>query len=650
MTHNPPKTLAVLAAPIATTLLLGLLTTWAWRTQINLHRTAEARHTADVCYQASRRVQVLVDFALKAVRLHAREFSLVSPSTLTPQQLRDFSAVLLRELPGCQAVRLFNQGNELWRSPPPDGASPRVPAELLRAASSGDSVKLSPPIKPADGATVILAALPLKRGSGQEVMVMELDSARMIGSGFRENIRSEFTFKLQDGATTLFRFPDLPSPEALGPGATELRHFPVANRTWSLTIEPRAGERASVSKAATLTTPLLGYFLSLCVGLLVHLLYRRMTMYRAARDQALTEVEQRKAAQRALRDAETRYHGVFDSATDGLLVLDDAGQIMEANPQACDMSGHEAGGLAGRSMQVLFDNDRRGIGVLDDFLRQVKSFGAARLEAAVKRGDGSVLNVEIRGTTLKYDGAPRLLAILTDVSDLKQAVERHTQLSRKVLMTQEEERRRISRDLHDELGQILTALHLELDWIREESTSAPDELQESFGNAAGMVESAAEELRRICRGLRPPLLDDLGLEPAIRLLIEEEQGRTGLEADVAIQLDDSDHAIAPDVALCVYRVLQESLHNIRRHASASSVSISLSCSDSELCLSVYDDGVGFDMGKKREDRSGSGFGIAGMRERAFLIHGTLDVRSEPHQGTRVTLRAPLDGAGKEMSE
>jgi PAS domain S-box-containing protein len=393
-------------------------------------------------------------------------------------------------------------------------------------------------------------------------------------------------------------------------------------------------------------TPLLGYFLSTCVGVLVYLLYSRMAMFRTMRDQALSEVQEREAAQRALREAETRYHGVFDSATDGLLVLDEAGRILEANPQTCYMSGYEAGGLTGRSMRELFRADRRGIGVLDDFLRQVKSFGAAGLEATITRGDGSALDVEIRGTTLKYDGAPRLLAILTDVTDLRHAVERHTLLSRKVLMTQEEERRRISRELHDELGQILTALHLEVDWIREESTSAPAKLQEAFGNAAKMVESAAEELRRICRGLRPPLLDDLGLEPAIRLLIEEEQGRTGL--DVTVQLDEAEHAIAPDVALCVYRVLQESLNNIRRHASASSVNISLSCSDSELCLSVYDDGVGFEMGKKHEDRSG--FGIAGMRERAFLIHGALDVRSEPYQGTRVTLRAPLGGAGKETSE
>ena len=131
-----------------------------------------------------------------------------------------------------------------------------------------------------------------------------------------------------------------------------------------------------------LAVPLLGYLLSIGMGVVVHLLFGRMVMYRAERDQAVTEVEERKAAQRALRVAESRYHRVFDSATDGLLVLGDDGLIQEANSRACYMSGYEAGELVGRSLGEIF-NSGVGIEILDDFLRQVRSFGAAQLEATV---------------------------------------------------------------------------------------------------------------------------------------------------------------------------------------------------------------------------------------------------------------------------
>jgi signal transduction histidine kinase len=166
------------------------------------------------------------------------------------------------------------------------------------------------------------------------------------------------------------------------------------------------------------------------------------------------------------------------------------------------------------------------------------------------------------------------------------------------------------------------------------------------GRAVELVETAADELRRICKGLRPPLLDDLGLEPAAHLLAREFEDRTGLAMDFEVNLDDAPAPLSKEVSLCTYRIFQEALNNISRHSSAKSVDVTLAAKPSELLLSVYDDGQGFDTSELAGAR---GCGIAGMRERASLVGGHVEIRSAPSQGTRVVLRVPLDQGPREIA-
>lgn len=215
------------------------------------------------------------------------------------------------------------------------------------------------------------------------------------------------------------------------------------------------------------------------------------------------------------------------------------------------------------------------------------------------------------------------------------AQDRQALLSRKVLIAQEEERARVSRELHDELGQTLTAIRLEMGWL-EKRISADEEESDVFRNTARLVEQAADDLRRICRGLRPPLLDDLGLEPAVRLLVEEFSERTGLPAELDLDLEEEEVHPRQEVALCLYRILQESLNNIGRHAQANRVRVSLKAEQEGLLLSVTDDGVGFDPSERRPDQ---GCGLAGMRERATLVGGTVEISSSRGEGTTVIFRA-----------
>jgi two-component system sensor histidine kinase UhpB len=208
------------------------------------------------------------------------------------------------------------------------------------------------------------------------------------------------------------------------------------------------------------------------------------------------------------------------------------------------------------------------------------------------------------------------------------------------LAAQEEERARVARDLHDEVNQSLTALLLRLEAAR---VKAPAELANELAETKALANQAMEELLQLARQLRPTALDDLGLKAALAGHVEELRKQAGIEASLEAQGDFSD--LPADVQLVVYRVAQESLSNAVRHSGAETVTVGLlrerspSGEGDGVELSVGDDGSGFTF-----DQATRGLGIAGMRERAMLVGGEVQVESRPNVGTRVTLRVPLQPA------
>jgi two-component system sensor histidine kinase UhpB len=237
-------------------------------------------------------------------------------------------------------------------------------------------------------------------------------------------------------------------------------------------------------------------------------------------------------------------------------------------------------------------------------------------------------------------------ALRSSVEERKRAMARLATLSRKVLAAQEQERERLSRELHDELGQLLTALRLEMGWLQKQITRATGEDGGMFDNTITLAESATDELRRICKGLRPPLLDDLGLEPALRQLVAEFEERADVAVDLQIRIGDEKRLRGfPEVALCAYRIVQESLTNVRRHSEARNVRVTLILTGPLLAAEVVDDGVGFEAGDLGAMR---GWGLEGMRERAALVGGELAVESDGGGGTAVRFRVKLEGLDEEV--
>jgi len=207
---------------------------------------------------------------------------------------------------------------------------------------------------------------------------------------------------------------------------------------------------------------------------------------------------------------------------------------------------------------------------------------------------------------------------------------------RRALAAQENERRRLARELHDEIGQTLTGVVLQLEALQR---AAPDKLQAAIVEAQETARSGVEDMREIARGLRPQALDEFGLRSALVSLASQVSDRSGVR--VRPQLTEQLPALAHEQDLAIYRVAQESLTNVARHADARHVELSLTATDAGAVeLHVRDDGRGI----AAHEANGAGSGLAGMRERALLIGGRLTIRAGDGGGTEVQLTVPVGEA------
>ncbi len=208
---------------------------------------------------------------------------------------------------------------------------------------------------------------------------------------------------------------------------------------------------------------------------------------------------------------------------------------------------------------------------------------------------------------------------------------------RLVLRAQEEERKRVARDLHDEVNQALTAILLRLEAV---SQSAPADLADELAEAMALASRAMDELLGLARQLRPAALDDLGLAAALDSQVRRFSEQTGIRAELTTSGEPDD--LSDDAQLVVYRVAQEALSNAARHADATRVAVDLDALDHGVELRVRDDGCGFDSAASLDvkDAERRGLGLDGMAERARMVGGDVSVRSVAGAGTTVTLRVP----------
>ena len=326
------------------------------------------------------------------------------------------------------------------------------------------------------------------------------------------------------------------------------------------------------------------------------------------------------------------YRAVFESAPDGIVVVDDKGRIVEVNPCLLTQFGYTAEELIGEPVETLVPESGRAAHERHRARFQAEPVPrpmGVGLVLVGRRKDGSGFPVEISLSPWKTNDGDFVIGVIRDETERSQL----RAFGQEALRAAEEERRRISRELHDDTAQRLAALlvHLRLvalEEVGERRATLMQELREG-------LQEAAEGVRRIARGLRPPALEDAGvvaaLQAHIRDLFENQTMRTAFDAGAVDQL------LSEDGKLVLYRVVQEALSNVVRHSAATMVNVAIHAEGSEVVAVVEDDGDGFD-GRKVGD--GAGLGLLGMKERAASAGGSVQVDSAPGGGTRVRLSIP----------
>jgi two-component system sensor histidine kinase DegS len=344
-----------------------------------------------------------------------------------------------------------------------------------------------------------------------------------------------------------------------------------------------------------------------------------------------------------VRASEQRYRDLFENANDAIFAHDSEGRIFAANLACSRLSGYSKAELMGMNVRQLFPAAEMGRA---EALEQLSSLqgenGRNRLELRLLKKGGSEITVELASTPIGDEGHEvGVQHIAHDITEQRQAQESLGYYVRQITRAQEDERLRLSRDLHDETTQSILLISQRLDNL----VSSPrwhlgEDAKVYVSDVRELTLQTLSDLRRLSEALRPRILDDLGLVPALGWLADELARQTGVEA--RLEVDGVERDLPHDQQVLLFRIAQEALANVRRHSGATRAVVSIQFLEGRTRLTVRDDGRGFAVPARLSDLAGTGkLGILGMYERARLLRGKLSIQSEPEKGTTVAVEAPV---------
>ena len=357
----------------------------------------------------------------------------------------------------------------------------------------------------------------------------------------------------------------------------------------------------------------------------------------------LRDVTERVRAEELLARSEARLRSILDSAMDAIITVDDKQHIVLFNAAAERVFGCPRTEAIGAPLNWFIpERFRSGHG---DHIRRFRDtgtssrrMGEARIVMGLRR-NGEEFPIDASISQIEEQGKHFYTVILRDVTErvraeaqLRASREEIKELALAANNVREQEKSRIARELHDELGQALTALKIDVVWMKQNLGAPAAELAGKLTEMQLLLDGTVSATRRISADLRPLVLDDLGLAAAAEWLVQNFTTRTGVPCELAMARELE---LREPYATTVFRVLQESLTNIAKHASATQVEVSLQREGGEVVLDVSDNGAGFSTAAPRKPAS---FGLMGVRERAALLGGEVSIDSAPGRGTRVQLR------------
>ena len=364
------------------------------------------------------------------------------------------------------------------------------------------------------------------------------------------------------------------------------------------------------------------------------------------------DITKRKLAENSLRESEMRNAAILRAALDCVVSIDSHGTIIEFNPAAERTFGYSREQAIGKNVAEMIvplamrSAHRRG-------MEQYKATGEGtmlgkRVHVTAMRSDGSEFPVELTITPVQLLDQTIFTAYLRDISrekwteqELRRYAEELRAVSRRLVEVQEAERRAVANELHDLVGQKLTALSINLNIVKSQlSSNRSMPIGARLGDSLTLVEETIESIRNVMAELRPAVLDDYGLTPVLRWYAEHFTKRTGVATEVIAQ--GPTRRLRPAAEEALFRIAQEALANVAKYARAQKATVTLGATPQVICLSIADDGCGFDPTASYHPARDHGWGLMIMRERAAAVGAQLNVESAPGRGARVIVTLMSD--------
>lgn len=359
---------------------------------------------------------------------------------------------------------------------------------------------------------------------------------------------------------------------------------------------------------------------------------------------------EKRLIERSLRRNEQLLAKIASTLGEGIVVTDEDGVIIFINPEAQRLLGWQEHEIFNKNLhQTIHYLKQDGAAYPEEECPVAtltrKGIPYRSEDEVFVRKDGTMFPVSYIATPMMENG--KIMAVVTAFQDItrRKEAERNLKVSRRQLRelsnflqtVREEDRTRIAREMHDELGQALTALKMDVAWMLSRIDEEQEPLVGKAENMMALIDSTVDSVRRIAANLRPGLLDDLGLAAAVEWLVDEFRKRTQIGCELHMSHEEFDSA--PDLCTTVFRLLQEATTNVARHAHASHVKVTLDDTGDAIELQVEDDGQGFDPQARLGSRKKS-FGLLGMRERVTALGGSIELTSQPGHGTRLWVSLP----------
>lgn len=359
----------------------------------------------------------------------------------------------------------------------------------------------------------------------------------------------------------------------------------------------------------------------------------------------LLDITANKEAEKIVKESEEKFRSMIERISDAFITIDKDWVYTYVNKKAAELSGKPAGYLVGKNVWEVFPE---GIGqpFYNELQKAMKTQQPAHLEMYYPPANKwyedyiyptpesvSVYYHEI--TQKKRDE----IALRESEERYKQLNEELRNLSAHLQSIREEERMNIAREIHDQLGQQLTVMKMDVSWLKKKLVTTDNKAKEKLEGLDNMLDDTVKIVRRIASDLRPGLLDDLGLLAAVEWQLEDFGKRSGIAVQVNCLKEEP--ALPDAVKIGLFRIIQESLTNVARYAQAKNLSVQMKYQNDDLVLTIRDDGIGFDKTKIASKKT---LGILGMRERTTMMGGSYEIISEPGEGTTVIVKVPVEQA------